>query len=181
MKLIDALHAAGIHVILDWVPGLFCKDAHGLYMLDGTNTYEAAEHPQWGTMEFDYGKPEVVTFLLSNAYFWMDQYHADGLRIDGVASMLYLNYGYDDEWRKNEFGGNDDLKAVRTALDFEARGEKFYAQLRDASSDPKEKSFFDLLSKMERQHYLSLKDTEDYFSDPEGWFRKKEHHGIDGA
>lgn len=76
---------------------------------------------------------------------------------------------------------DDDLKAVRTALDFEARGEKFYAQLRDASVDPKEKSFFDLLSKMERQHYLSLKDTEDYFSDPEGWFRKKEHHGIDGA
>jgi rubrerythrin len=78
-------------------------------------------------------------------------------------------------------GDNDDLKAVRTALDFEARGEKFYAQLRDASSDPKEKAFFDLLSKMERQHYLSLKDTEDYFSDPVGWFRKKEHHGIDGA
>lgn len=76
---------------------------------------------------------------------------------------------------------NDDLKAVRTALDFEAKGEKFYALLRDASSDPKEKTFFELLSKMERQHYLSLKDTEDYFTDPEGWFRKKEHHGIDGA
>jgi len=78
-------------------------------------------------------------------------------------------------------GDNDDLEAVRTALDFEAKGEKFYAQLRDASSDPKEKAFFELLSRMERQHYLSLKDTEDYFSDPEGWFRKKEHHGIDGA
>ncbi|MGI6109075.1 MAG: 1,4-alpha-glucan branching protein GlgB [Eubacteriaceae bacterium] len=112
MHLIDALHEAGIHVILDWVPGHFCKDAHGLYMLDGTYQYEAAEHPQWGTMEFDYGKPEVVTFLVSNAYFWFDMFHADGLRIDGVASMLYLNYGYDDEWRKNEFGGNDDLKAV---------------------------------------------------------------------
>jgi rubrerythrin len=76
---------------------------------------------------------------------------------------------------------DDDLKAVRTALEFEAKGEKFYAQLRDASADPKEKAFFEILSKMERQHYLSLKDTEDYFSDPEGWYRKKEHHGIDGA
>jgi rubrerythrin len=78
-------------------------------------------------------------------------------------------------------GNDDDLKAVRTALDFEAKGEKFYAELRDASADPKEKAFFEILSKMERQHYLSLKDTEDYFADPEGWFRKKEHHGIDGA
>jgi rubrerythrin len=78
-------------------------------------------------------------------------------------------------------GNDDDLKAVRTALDFEAKGEKFYAQLRDASADPKEKAFFEILSKMERQHYLSLKDTEDYFTDPAGWFRKKEHHGIDGA
>lgn len=78
-------------------------------------------------------------------------------------------------------GSDDDLKAVRTALDFEAKGEKFYAGLRDASADPKEKAFFEILSKMERQHYLSLKDTEDYFTDPEGWYRKKEHHGIDGA
>ena len=78
-------------------------------------------------------------------------------------------------------GDNDDLKAVRTALDFEAKGEKFYAQLRDASEDPKEKAFFDILSKMERQHFISLKDTEDYFVDPAGWFRKQEHHGVDGA
>ncbi len=77
-------------------------------------------------------------------------------------------------------GDDDDLKAIRTALDFEAKGEKFYASLRDASTDPKEKAFFELLSKMERQHYLSLKDTEEYFMDPEGWYRKKEHHGIDG-
>jgi rubrerythrin len=82
---------------------------------------------------------------------------------------------------KDAPGNDDDLKAVRTALDFEAKGEKFYAELRDASADPKEKAFFEILSKMERQHYLSLKDTEDYFVDPEGWFRKKEHHGVDGA
>lgn len=78
-------------------------------------------------------------------------------------------------------GNDDDLKAVRTALDFEAKGEKFYAELRDASADPKEKAFFEILSKMERQHYLSLKDTEEYFVDPEGWFTREEHHGIDGA
>jgi rubrerythrin len=78
-------------------------------------------------------------------------------------------------------GNDDDLKAVRTALDFEAKGEKFYAELRDASADPKEKAFFEILSKMERQHYLSLKDTEDYFVDPEGWFRKNEHLAVDGA
>lgn len=111
-KLIDALHQEDIAVILDWVPGHFCKDEHGLRELDGTYLYESAEHPQWGTMEFDYSKPEVVSFLTSNAYYWMKEYHADGLRIDGVASMLYLNYGYDDEWRRNEKGGIDDLAAV---------------------------------------------------------------------
>ncbi len=110
--LIDTLHQDGIHVILDWVPGHFCKDEHGLRMLDGTYQYEAAEHPQWGTMEFNYAKPEVISFLISNAFFWFKEFHADGLRIDGVASMLYVNYGYDDDWRRNEFGGLDDLSAV---------------------------------------------------------------------
>jgi 1,4-alpha-glucan branching enzyme len=112
MVLIDRLHQNDIAVILDWVPGHFCKDAHGLYKLDGTNLYEATEHPQWGTMEFDYNKNEVVNFLISNAYYWFDRYHIDGLRIDGVASIIYLNYGYENEWRRNKFGGNDSLEAV---------------------------------------------------------------------
>jgi len=112
MYLVDKLHQGGIAVILDWVPGHFCKDAHGLYKLDGTNLYEATEHPQWGTMEFDYAKNEVVNFLISNAYYWFDQYHVDGLRIDGVASMIYLNYGYENEYRRNKNGGNDSLEAV---------------------------------------------------------------------
>ena len=112
MFLIDTFHQAGIAVILDWVPGHFCKDAHGLYKFDGTNLYELTEHPQWGTMEFDFAKPEIQSFLISNAHFWIAIYHADGLRIDGVASMLYLNYGYDLEWRKNKDGGNDSLEAV---------------------------------------------------------------------
>ncbi|MFH0811959.1 MAG: ferritin family protein [Pseudomonadota bacterium] len=78
-------------------------------------------------------------------------------------------------------GDDDDLKAVRTAIDFEAKGTKYYAALRDNSSDPKEKQFFDLLSKIEQEHYLSLKDTEEYFTDPASWYQKKEHHGLDGA
>lgn len=112
MYLIDQLHQANISVIFDWVPGHFCKDAHGLYKLDGTNLYEATEHPQWGTMEFDYNRPEVINFLISNAYYWFKLYHIDGLRIDGVASILYLNYGYDNEWRKNSEGGNTSLEAI---------------------------------------------------------------------
>lgn len=78
-------------------------------------------------------------------------------------------------------GDSDDLEAVRIAIDFEAKGEKFYAEIRDASTDPKEKEFFDLLSKMEHEHYLSLKDTEEYFIDPQSWFRKMEHHTLDGG
>lgn len=112
MYLIDKLHSAGISVIFDWVPGHFCKDAHGLYKLDGTNLYESQEHPQWGTMEFDFAKNEVVNFLISNAYYWFDIYHIDGIRIDGVASMIYLNYGYENEYRRNKNGGTDDLDAV---------------------------------------------------------------------
>lgn len=112
MYFVDTCHRAGIAVILDWVPGHFCKDAHGLYKFDGTNLYESTEHPHWGTMEFDYAKPEVLSFLISNAYFWFDIYHVDGLRIDGVASMIYLNYGYDDEWRRNKYGGTDCLEAL---------------------------------------------------------------------
>ena len=112
MALIDALHLAGIAVIFDWVPGHFCKDAHGLYQLDGTMLYESCEHPHWGTMEFDFGRPEVVNFLVSNAYYWFKEYHIDGIRVDGVESMLYLNYGYADDFRRNKNGGKDNLEAV---------------------------------------------------------------------
>ncbi|MGL4607521.1 MAG: 1,4-alpha-glucan branching protein GlgB [Eubacteriaceae bacterium] len=112
MKFIDVCHQAGIGVILDWVPGHFCKDAHGLYQFDGTNQYEFGEHPQWGTMEFDFGKPEVLDFLISNAYFWFDYYHIDGLRIDGVASMIELNHGLEGEPNKNCYGGTDRLEAL---------------------------------------------------------------------
>ena len=112
MYLIDELHVAGIAVIMDWVPGHFCKDAHGLFKLDGTYLYESREHPHWGTMKFDFSKNEVSGFLIANAYYWFDVYHVDGLRVDGVASMIYLNYGCENEYRRNKNGGTDDLDVI---------------------------------------------------------------------
>ncbi len=114
MLLVDALHRAGIGVVLDWVPGHFCKDAHGLAEFDGTPLYEAEEHGQWGTYKFNFAKAEVNSFLLSNALFWLDKYHIDGLRVDGVTSMLYLNFGLDDNAPRhyNPDGSEDNKPAV---------------------------------------------------------------------
>lgn len=116
--LIDKAHQAGIGVIMDWVPGHFCKDDHGLRDFDGRNLYESdnpqrADNAGWGTTNFDYGRTEVQSFLISNAVFWMDQYHIDGLRIDAVANMLYLDYGRKNgEWQPNKHGGNGNLEAI---------------------------------------------------------------------
>ena len=114
MLLVDALHRAGIGVVLDWVPGHFCKDAHGLAEFDGTPLYEAEEHGQWGTYKFNFARAEVNSFLLSNALFWLDKYHIDGLRVDGVTSMLYLNFGLDDNAPRhyNPDGSEDNKPAV---------------------------------------------------------------------
>ena len=124
MYFVDHCHQNGIGVIIDWVPAHYPRDAHGLRLFDGTHLYEHAdprqgEHPDWGTMIFNYGRNEVHNFLISNALFWLDKYHIDGLRVDAVASMLYLDYSRQEgEWIPNEFGSRENLRAISLLKEF---------------------------------------------------------------
>ena len=150
MVLVDALHEAGIGVILDWVPSHFPEDAHGLGFFDGSNLFEHPDrkkgyHPDWKSLVFNYGRNEVRAFLISNAIFWMDLYHADALRVDAVASMLYLDYSREDgEWDPNIFGGNENLDTISFLKEF---NEAVYSSFDGVQTIAEESTSFPMVSR----------------------------------
>ena len=189
MHLVDVLHRSGIGVILDWVPSHFPTDAHGLARFDGTHLYEHADprqgfHPEWNSSIFNYGRAEVRNFLASNALFWLEKYHVDALRVDAVASMLYLDYGRRaGEWIPNRFGGHENLDAVDFLKHFNA---EVYRAHPAAQTIAEESTAWAMVS---RPTYLGglgfglkwnmgwMHDTLKYFqTDPV--FRKYHHHAL---
>jgi 1,4-alpha-glucan branching enzyme len=186
MFLIDTLHQRGVGVILDWVPSHFPTDEYGLAYFDGTHLYEHADmrkgfHPDWNSYIFNYGRHEVQSFLISNALFWLDQYHADGLRVDAVASMLYLDYSRKQgEWIPNQFGGRENLEAIAFLRTF---NETVYREFPEVQTYAEESTAWPQVS---RPVYVGglgfgfkwdmgfMHDTLDYFSqDP---IYRKFHH-----
>jgi 1,4-alpha-glucan branching enzyme len=148
--LVDVLHQNNIGVILDWVPSHFPEDKHGLGLFDGSAVYEHPDkrkgyHPDWKSLIFNYGRPEVKSFLISNALFWLEQYHADGLRVDAVASMLYLDYSREDgDWEPNEFGGRENLDAIQFLKDLNVA---VYGHFPDVQTIAEESTSFPMVTK----------------------------------
>lgn len=148
--LVDKLHQNDIGIILDWVPSHFPEDAHGLGFFDGSHLYEHPDrrkgyHPDWKSLIFNYGRNEVKSFLISNAIFWLDQYHADGLRVDAVASMLFLDYSREDgEWEPNMFGGRENLEAISFMREM---NEAVYGLFPDVQTIAEESTSFPMVSK----------------------------------
>jgi 1,4-alpha-glucan branching enzyme len=187
MYLIDYLHQHDIGVILDWVPAHFPSDEHGLGYFDGTHLFEHADpqqgfHPDWNTFVFNYGRHEVRSFLISNALFWLDKYHVDGLRVDAVASMLYLNYSRrEGEWIPNYYGGRENLEAIAFLRRF---NEEVYRNYPDVQTIAEESTAWPMVS---RPNYVGglgfglkwdmgwMHDTLHYSSrDP---VHRRHHHG----
>ena len=173
--LVDAFHQAGIGVILDWVPSHFPYDAHGLFMFDGTHTYEYADmrkgyHPDWNSYIFNYKRGEVKSFLISSARFWCDQFHTDGLRVDAVSSMLRLDYSRSEgQWEPNEYGGNGNLEAIAFIKDL---NETLYRDFPDIQTIAEEATDWPKISKPTFEGGLGfgmkwmmgwMHDTLDYF------------------
>lgn len=189
MFLIDELHQNNIGVILDWVPSHFPGDANGLHYFDGSFLYEHEDprkgfHPQWNSHIFNYGRPEVKSFLISNAIFWLDRYHADGLRVDAVTSMLYLDYAREeDQWQPNVFGGNINLEAKTFLQEFNT---EVYRYFPDVVTIAEESSDFPMLTKPVHDGGIGfgmkwmmgwMHDTLKYFKEsPDN--RKYHHHKI---
>ncbi len=150
MEMIDRLHQRGVGVILDWVPSHFPTDSHGLYRFDGTHLFEHADprqgyHPDWNSAIFNYGRSEVRSFLISSAMCWLDRYHADGLRVDAVASMLYLDYSREEgEWIPNEFGGRENLDAI---VFMRTLNEAVYDEFPDVSTTAEESTSWPMVSR----------------------------------
>jgi 1,4-alpha-glucan branching enzyme len=150
MVLVDKLHQAGIGVILDWVPSHFPDDAHGLGFFDGSNLYEHPDrrkgyHPDWKSLVFNYGRNEIRAFLISNAVFWLHHYHADGLRVDAVASMLYLDYSREEgEWEPNIYGGRENLDTISFLKEF---NEVIYANFNGVQTIAEESTSFPMVSR----------------------------------
>ncbi len=186
MYLMERLHQAGIGVILDWVPSHFPTDAFGLAEFDGTHLYEHADpkkgfHPDWKSAIFNYGRNEVKSFLISNALFWLDRYHADGLRVDAVASMIYLDYSREEgEWIPNEYGSNENLEAIVFLREF---NEVVYREFPDVLTIAEESTAWTGVSRPTYQGGLGfgqkwmmgwMHDTLNYFrNDP---VHRKYHH-----